>query len=213
MTGDIPPKAECFLRVELGDTVLFSEAPRRSLPQLGPEVELEVQVDIPCDPCQPSTLANITKQPLLSEELNASSLYHITLPPFPPPLSPPYLLPPFLPPFPSPYFNSTSLPYFPPLSPISLPSTPPVSPLIVSFIEVLPKDRKQKEEKTKVLGQAALDLLPYVLGTMPPSDTRTLPLYSPEDTHLASSEEKVRGCGHWVWSALIPHAGCVCSLR
>jgi len=35
-------------------------------------------------------------------------------------------------------------------------------PLIVSFIEVLPKEKKQKEEKTLLLGQCTLDMLPLV---------------------------------------------------
>ena len=34
----------------------------------------------------------------------------------------------------------------------------------VTFIEVLPKEKKQKEEKTVVLGQCTLDLLPMLEG-------------------------------------------------
>ena len=35
-------------------------------------------------------------------------------------------------------------------------------PLLVSFIEVLPKEKKQKEEKTQLLGQCTIDMLPLV---------------------------------------------------
>lgn len=34
----------------------------------------------------------------------------------------------------------------------------------VTVIEVLPKEKKQKEEKTVVLGQCTIDLLPLVKG-------------------------------------------------
>ncbi len=34
----------------------------------------------------------------------------------------------------------------------------------VSLIEVLPKEKKQKEEKVQLLGQATFDLLPIVKG-------------------------------------------------
>jgi hypothetical protein len=68
-------------------------------------------------------------------------------------------------------------------------------------MQVLPKDKKQKEEKTKILGQATLDLLPYVLGSLPPCDTRALPLHPiTDDTSLTVVEDKVRG----VW--------CLCDL-
>ena len=35
----------------------------------------------------------------------------------------------------------------------------------MTVIEVLPKEKKQKEEKTVVLGQCTVDLLPLVKGT------------------------------------------------
>ena len=35
-------------------------------------------------------------------------------------------------------------------------------PLLISFIEVLPKEKKQKEEKTQLLGQCTVDMLPLV---------------------------------------------------
>ena len=34
----------------------------------------------------------------------------------------------------------------------------------VTVIEVLPKERRQKEEKTNILGQCTVDLLPLVKG-------------------------------------------------
>ncbi|XP_074658992.1 cilia- and flagella-associated protein 70-like isoform X2 [Tubulanus polymorphus] len=37
-------------------------------------------------------------------------------------------------------------------------------PLLVTIIEVLPKEKKQKEEKTQILGQSSFDLLPLVKG-------------------------------------------------
>ncbi|XP_071834578.1 cilia- and flagella-associated protein 70-like isoform X3 [Apostichopus japonicus] len=37
-------------------------------------------------------------------------------------------------------------------------------PVLVTFVEVLPKEKKQKEEKTVLLGQCPLDLLPLVKG-------------------------------------------------
>ena len=40
---------------------------------------------------------------------------------------------------------------------------------LVNILEVLPKDKKAKEEKTAVLGQASLDLLPTLLGESHPS--------------------------------------------
>ncbi|XP_072171577.1 cilia- and flagella-associated protein 70-like [Diadema setosum] len=37
-------------------------------------------------------------------------------------------------------------------------------PVLVTFVEVLPKEKKQKEEKTVLLGQCTIDLLPLVKG-------------------------------------------------
>ncbi len=34
----------------------------------------------------------------------------------------------------------------------------------VTFLEVLPKDKKAKEEKTSILGQTSIDLLPLIIG-------------------------------------------------
>lgn len=36
--------------------------------------------------------------------------------------------------------------------------------IVVTVIEVLPKEKKQKEEKTVTLGQCTVDMLPLVKG-------------------------------------------------
>ena len=48
----------------------------------------------------------------------------------------------------------------------------------MSLLEVLPKDKKAKEEKTAILGQACVDLLPLLLTTEhpPPSLKLTVKL-------------------------------------
>ena len=37
--------------------------------------------------------------------------------------------------------------------------------ILVSIFEVLPKDKKAREEKTQLLGVGSLDLLPFLKGT------------------------------------------------
>ena len=36
----------------------------------------------------------------------------------------------------------------------------------VSIVEVLPKDKKAKEEKTNIVGQSCIDLLPLLKGVV-----------------------------------------------
>ena len=60
---------------------------------------------------------------------------------------------------------------------------------VVSVLEVLPKDKKAKEEKTAVLGQACVDLLPLLLASGQPSPLKmTVKL---QDTSGTGSEEEV----------------------
>ena len=47
----------------------------------------------------------------------------------------------------------------------------------MNILEVLPKDKKAKEEKTAVLGQASIDLLPVLMGEINNS-TLTLSLHT-----------------------------------
>ena len=47
-------------------------------------------------------------------------------------------------------------------------------PIVLSLIKVLPKERKAKEEKTSVIGQACIDLLPLLQGEKSISSTLTL---------------------------------------
>ena len=48
------------------------------------------------------------------------------------------------------------------------------SPIVLSVIEILPKERKAKEEKTNVIGQACIDALPLLKGAKTVSLTTTL---------------------------------------
>ena len=56
--------------------------------------------------------------------------------------------------------------------------------LLVNILEVLPKDKKAKEEKTAVLGQASLDLLPVLMGETN-SSTVTLSLHTVSEGGVA----------------------------
>lgn len=56
------------------------------------------------------------------------------------------------------------------------------------MLEVLPKDKKAKEEKTAVLGQASLDLLPVLLGEASNSPL-TLSLYTVTEGGVAPSTD------------------------
>lgn len=65
-TSKSASKADSYLRVELGETVLVADANRKPLTQLHAEEELELLVTVPCNPSHRDTLAHITKYPLLS---------------------------------------------------------------------------------------------------------------------------------------------------
>ena len=63
----------------------------------------------------------------------------------------------------------------------------------MNILEVLPKDKKAKEEKTAVLGQASLDLLPTLLGEAHSSQI-TLTLHTATEgggAHSTESSETV----------------------
>ncbi|XP_031749234.1 cilia- and flagella-associated protein 70 isoform X2 [Xenopus tropicalis] len=59
-------------------------------------------------------------------------------------------------------------------------------PVILTLIEILPKEKKQKEEKTVVLGQAAVDLLPLLKGES--NFKVTLPLHPVTGSPLESAQ-------------------------
>ena len=66
----------------------------------------------------------------------------------------------------------------------------------VTFLEVLPKDKKAKEEKTSVLGQASIDLLPFIRSQSNASThtiTATLHPSSPDGAHPAVISEPPPG--------------------
>eukprot|EP00112_Aurelia_sp_Birch-Aquarium-sp1_P022072 Seg6102.1 transcript_id=Seg6102.1/GoldUCD/mRNA.D3Y31 product="Cilia- and flagella-associated protein 70" protein_id=Seg6102.1/GoldUCD/D3Y31 len=48
------------------------------------------------------------------------------------------------------------------------------SPIVLTAIEVLPKEKKAKEEKTNIIGQACVDLLPFLKGQTTVSQTLAL---------------------------------------
>ena len=81
---------------------------------------------------------------------------------------------------------------------------------LVNILEVLPKNKKAKEEKTAVLGQASLDLLPVLMGETNNS-TLTLSLHtvkegvgaSPGDGNDAVSTVMTDFCQTYVACTLI----------
>ena len=58
----------------------------------------------------------------------------------------------------------------------------------VNILEVLPKDKKAKEEKTAVLGQATFDLLPVLMGEVSNSPL-TLSLHTTTEMGGASAAD------------------------
>ncbi|KAG8433437.1 hypothetical protein GDO86_017640 [Hymenochirus boettgeri] len=60
------------------------------------------------------------------------------------------------------------------------------TPAILTLIEILPKEKKQKEEKTSVLGQTAVDLLPLLKGEC--NFKITLPLYPATGSPLEGAQ-------------------------
>ena len=67
----------------------------------------------------------------------------------------------------------------------------------MSLLEVLPKDKKAKEEKTAILGQACVDLLPLLLTTeqSPPSLKLTVKLLA-EGSGTSPEEAVSLMCNH-----------------
>ncbi|KAM4697702.1 cilia- and flagella-associated protein 70 [Rhinophrynus dorsalis] len=63
-------------------------------------------------------------------------------------------------------------------------------PVILTVIEVLPKDKKQKEEKTAILGQAVVDLLPLLKGEW--NFKVTLPVHPSAGSPLESTQSDAK---------------------
>ncbi|XP_032222365.2 cilia- and flagella-associated protein 70 [Nematostella vectensis] len=64
-------------------------------------------------------------------------------------------------------------------------------PIIITIIEVLPKDKKGKEEKTNVLGQSCIDLLPLLQGESKFSTIQPIHSVSQSTTTTDSSMESI----------------------
>ncbi|EDO49095.1 predicted protein [Nematostella vectensis] len=64
-------------------------------------------------------------------------------------------------------------------------------PIIITIIEVLPKDKKGKEEKTNVLGQSCIDLLPLLQGKFKFSTIQPIHSVSQSTTTTDSSMESI----------------------
>ncbi|XP_055969429.1 cilia- and flagella-associated protein 70 [Sorex fumeus] len=65
-------------------------------------------------------------------------------------------------------------------------------PVFLSLIEVLPKEKKQKEEKTLLLGQAVVDLLPLLEGDN--SYEMTVPLHPVPGSPLEPVRSGIKSC-------------------
>uniref|UniRef100_H0WMX0 Cilia and flagella associated protein 70 n=1 Tax=Otolemur garnettii TaxID=30611 RepID=H0WMX0_OTOGA len=65
-------------------------------------------------------------------------------------------------------------------------------PMFLTMTEVLPKEKKQKEEKTLILGQAVVDLLPLLEGQI--SFETTAPLHPVPGSPLETPRSSVKQC-------------------
>ncbi|XP_077130330.1 cilia- and flagella-associated protein 70 isoform X4 [Ranitomeya variabilis] len=78
-------------------------------------------------------------------------------------------------------------------------------PVLLTVIEILPKEKKQKEEKTSVLGQSAVDLLPLLRGEC--NFTVTVPLHPVQGSPLETAHPDAKGDATLIFSSGVLKGG------